>query len=969
MAATGFYKDAPKKIVSEGRTIDAKFTRLSNDTGRISWTLPTSPGGCKDPELKFNGVIVVGNTNLINLKQSPVDGQQYVGDPTMDTSLFAGDKLAEAQVLYTGYGDTTTTYIDVTGLQASQAYFFAVFAVDNVYQYHTEGAHTYSTKYGDQLTSDTTATHEVKFGTTETDLVGLPLPGPYKFVLRGANDVRTLITITPTPLMTFRDLVDEINRQLNVAAATYVNENAPNVNQFFFVDGKLTTWDGFTFVPVTNAIIEQNDPTTPTIGDLWIENNQLREWDGVNWNFKQFDKTDHEYQVPRCDDIWFNGTTAYAWNNTIWKQLPTIVSTFDPASTPVMSCNSYWYDVTSTKLYAWTTFDNACSIDDAPGSWKQTTALVYGTDPRALADGEYWFNTSNNTLNIKTLSVWTTASATISVTQPMAASVGALWFNVATQELFVYSITNTWTEINCVVWATQPDILVSGELWWDITANALKMWDTLTSAWITVTGFHQQSTDPSLPSLPQTGTMWYNPSSTLMEQWDGSDWCSKMYVTGNTPPTVSIISGKVYFNTVQSQFYKYTGSNWVAVTPTSSSTPPHLPAAGTYWINPVTDQVNMWNGVAWVSVLVSTISPEPSNGTIWYKPSTKQLRYWSSRYGWQDILPEITCSWSTTGSLIFETSKKGSSAIVQVMNPDEVTVLSSNFLFNFTNPKGTIEYYQIGTDGVESAPMYDIVGVGTDGSSDERRAMVESILIELGHPVVQVELTKQQLEFCIDQAIQYLRRRSGASYDRSFFFLQLEPGKQHYTLSNKAQGFDRIVDIQAIRRQSSAFFSRVEGQGMYGQMVLQSLYQMGTYDLTSYHIISEYTELMERMFAVNIRYYWHEKTRKLSLMQNIHRYETVLVEATAERTEQDMLADRRLSNWIQTWAVAEARMILAEIRGKYASLPGAGGGITLNANDLRNQAREDFDQCKEEIDNFVADDIVSYGASAQFLIG
>ena len=130
--------------------------------------------------------------------------------------------------------------------------------------------------------------------------------------------------------------------------------------------------------------------------------------------------------------------------------------------------------------------------------------------------------------------------------------------------------------------------------------------------------------------------------------------------------------------------------------------------------------------------------------------------------------------------------------------------------------------------------MYLQLGVGTDGSADERRDMIESILVELGHPVVTVELTKQQLEFCVDQALQTLRRRSGGAYERSFFFMDLEPGKQHYILSNKAAGFNRIVDITAIRRQTSAFFSRTEGQGLYGQMVLQNLYQLGTYDLTSY---------------------------------------------------------------------------------------------------------------------------------------
>ena len=88
-----------------------------------------------------------------------------------------------------------------------------------------------------------------------------------------------------------------------------------------------------------------------------------------------------------------------------------------------------------------------------------------------------------------------------------------------------------------------------------------------------------------------------------------------------------------------------------------------------------------------------------------------------------------------------------------------------------------------------------------------------------------------------------------------------------------------------------------------------------------------------------------------------------------ERTEQDIMTDRYVVPWIRRYATALARVMLAEIRGKFSTLPGAGGGITLNANDLRMAAKDELTQCLEEIDNFLVDNPGEYGMSSSFLFG
>ena len=181
---------------------------------------------------------------------------------------------------------------------------------------------------------------------------------------------------------------------------------------------------------------------------------------------------------------------------------------------------------------------------------------------------------------------------------------------------------------------------------------------------------------------------------------------------------------------------------------------------------------------------------------------------------------------------------------------------------------------------------------------------------------------------------------------------------------------NKIVDVLGVHRLTSSFLSSAHGAGVYGQIVMQNLYNMGTFDLLSYHIMSEYTKTMEMLFAGRVTYTWNEQSRELWLH---HRFpfseRLVLVDAAVERTEQQLLSDRNAGPWIRKYAIAEAMMILANTRGKFASLPGAGGSVSLNASDLRQQAVTDKESCMAEITDFVLDYPEEWGLQSTFTMG
>ncbi|PJF38002.1 MAG: hypothetical protein CUN55_19220, partial [Phototrophicales bacterium] len=141
------------------------------------------------------------------------------------------------------------------------------------------------------------------------------------------------------------------------------------------------------------------------------------------------------------------------------------------------------------------------------------------------------------------------------------------------------------------------------------------------------------------------------------------------------------------------------------------------------------------------------------------------------------------------------------------------------------------------------------------------------------------------------------------------------------------------------------------------------------YDLTSFHLVSQYVEQLEHLFATRLTFSWHENTRTLHLNNAFTRPERVLMDTMIERTEQDLMTDRITKRWIERWALHEAMLMLAQIRGKYSTLPGAGGGISLNAADLQSQAMQLREELLAELEDYVADTPEDVGMHSTFILG
>jgi hypothetical protein len=571
-------------------------------------------------------------------------------------------------------------------------------------------------------------------------------------------------------------------------------------------------------------------------------------------------------------------------------------------------------------------------------TFNEILAIISKKDPNTLTTGDFWLNETlgqmyryvggqwNLTTNVRYDAP--DASGNISDTAP-----NIYWLNPVTQLFYKRDPTNTtWIPVNYTMYPTDPLNRESNDLWWDQspTVDQLYVWDIVNHQWLIAENFFQQATDPSLPPNLSASIVWYNPKDGTLKYILGNSCTTKDFISFMYDPTHPPV-GTVWYNNLTGLYYTWDGANWVEIYPIISTTDPFVLFVGYFWYDATTGLLKSWNGNGWDIVKYATHPLNPTLGTLWYDTIKEELYQWTGT-SWNIALPIITVSMryqvsrdpSVNGRaylfFLFNTAGCGHSIYI---------VPDSNAIFALVQ-QGVIYNEPLdGSNGPASGPMYKQLDVGTDGTPDERRTLHATIRNLLG-----------------------------------------KPNQQTYQLSNKCVGFNKINSIRTIYRMQAGWIrTGLAGNELFGIAALQQLYTVGTFDMLSFGLMSMYMKELEQMFASRILHQWTESTRELRLFQRIVLPERLLLDVTIEKTEQDIITNRASALWIQSYALAEAKRMLSQVRGKYLNLPGPNGSTTLNAQDLASQAETEKTTLMEELLDPAMGNQEDVGLASHFVIG
>lgn len=466
--------------------------------------------------------------------------------------------------------------------------------------------------------------------------------------------------------------------------------------------------------------------------------------------------------------------------------------------------------------------------------------------------------------------------------------------------------------------ATPPANPVNGQAYFDQATNSVLVWNDAMDAWVK----SNQKTVPVGRLAPiNTAQIFYNAHDQALKFFDGSAWVNSTPLNTRVKMGAawSAYSGTTYTSALypsapaQGDFAFISVKGMVSAPATTKL---ELFSLGT-WFAPTADLVQVDIAGTWTPVVIAdlstgTIDPAiPAVGDFFYRQSTRDLLVWDG------------VSWSKA-----DTEEEGTATS-------------------------------------------DKLGVGTDGSYDDRLRLIKILKHQLGWPQVCVELSEEQFNVAIDNALDEIRRRADNAYSHRHVSFTIKRGQSSYYLNDPRDKTNRIVNVLKIHRVNLLGASQLSGDnGVYAQAFYNQLYQGSNVDLVSIHLMHQLSETFEKIFAGNLSFTWDEASRELLVLRRINlEEERVILEVVMERTEQELLQDRWLKQWIQGWAQAELWEMLGEIRSKYGNLPGANGGVTLNGESLLARAESQMTELLRQIADYeVGNGGVNFGNTA-FMIG
>jgi hypothetical protein len=548
------------------------------------------------------------------------------------------------------------------------------------------------------------------------------------------------------------------------------------------------------------------------------------------------------------------------------------------------------------------------------------------------------------------------------------------WYIPSEQVFYRRNSGNTaWIELEFTLAVSDPTVRVSCDLWWNSSPSIddLYIWDERNTDWILAGSFVQSDVAPSDPPKIPDNSVWLNPDTGDMQLLTSPDCAYKDVEYIDYPTDPHDIAYDIGWLDSDDVFKISDGlGGWIIIDPIMSNTDPYLVILDTFWYDQTNDLLKQWNGSAWVVVPTRATKFYPVVDSLVLNDGDELLYMWTgTTWILGDPIAVATLinpnKPDVANKISFATTATGCTQSIYIL------VEEANL---FTLLSTSVVYYEP-TDGasrLEHGPTWNALHIGDDGSPDERRQLHTLIRARLGYPTQKVELTDDQIDEAINSALQLVRKYSGYGYHREYFFLDLKPNQQRYVLTNKCVGFNKVSSINYLYRLRSGFLNgntTAGGYDIYGYAALQHLYTSGTFDMLSYHLVSSYIEDMQIMFADHITFDWNETHRQLRIYHAVYHHERVLLDTYIERTEQDLFTNRETREWIKRWAVAESKVILSQIRGKFQTLPGPQGSTTLNSQELITQGETEKAELMEELHDPAMQNLQEGGAGSHFIFG
>ena len=216
----------------------------------------------------------------------------------------------------------------------------------------------------------------------------------------------------------------------------------------------------------------------------------------------------------------------------------------------------------------------------------------------------------------------------------------------------------------------------------------------------------------------------------------------------------------------------------------------------------------------------------------------------------------------------------------------------------------------------------------------------------LGHPVVRVELTDFQLKLCLDEAVTELDYHS-PHFTRQFAMFKTTAGYNLYKIPSYI-----LRNLSYVTYKKNLLSIQSQAGTLEFDFFLkyfQDNYIFDDFSIGDFYLLQSTLETTRRVLS-------QEGGFDILDGQYLQLYPQPAVNDVAileYRGLNSKTMSPKMRNWVQKYTTACAKELLGQVRGKFAVVPGPGGGTQLNGQMLMQQAAQEKQALKQELLNEV----------------
>lgn len=254
---------------------------------------------------------------------------------------------------------------------------------------------------------------------------------------------------------------------------------------------------------------------------------------------------------------------------------------------------------------------------------------------------------------------------------------------------------------------------------------------------------------------------------------------------------------------------------------------------------------------------------------------------------------------------------------------------------------------------LDNKPLGDInpdtLNTTTEASLVEFNHFEETInsfvLARMGHPIVRVELTPYQIKTCIDEAVTKLDYHA-PSWATQMAVFDASTGVNIYELPSWV-----INNLENVVYKKSLLSIQAQAGSLEFDFFLkyfQDNYLFNNFSIGDYYLLQSTMEMTRKVLGQDGT--WDilgGKYLQLYPPPSTTPEEVVIIYRAIDTN----VISPAWRNWIQKYSLACAKVVLGEIRSKYATIPGPAGGSQMNGTALIQEGNQEKEKLQQELVN------------------